>query len=195
MILDLPKCAEQGSRCSLSLVFTFLACLKMTQKWTSKWSPLRPEISARLLLGPPRNDFCSLFCASELKLKHVSKMCRIGRRFGGLEAGGSTMVSPSNLHRISIESPSNLHGISIESPWNLHRISIESPSRKHRLRSDEDPYIYTRCLESEGLSLRSRSLKHQIWARIEDGGYPARSTAEGVGGLNTYPSHGMLGAV
>ena len=35
LILDLPKCAEQGSRCSLSLVLVLLACLKMTQKWTS----------------------------------------------------------------------------------------------------------------------------------------------------------------
>ena len=101
------------------------------------------------------------------------------------------MVSPSNLHRISIESPWNLHGISIESPWNLHGISMESPSRKHRLRSDEDPYIYTRCSESEGLSLRSESLKHQIKERIGDGGYPARSTAEGVGGFSISKPQGM----
>ena len=85
--------------------------------------------------------------------------------------------------RSTIESPWSLHGLSIESPSNLHGLSIESPSRKHRLHSDEDPYIYTRWSESEDLSFRSRSLKHQIWARIEDGGYPARSTAEGVGGL------------
>ena len=71
----------------------------------------------------------------------------------------------------------------IESPWSLHGLSMVSPWRKHRLRSDEDPYIYTRWSESEGLSLRSRSLKHQIEDRIEDAGYPARSTAEGVGGL------------
>ena len=136
LILDLPKCAEQGSRCSLSLVLTFLACFKMAQKWTSKWSPLRPKVSARLLLGPPRNDFGSFLEASELKLKNVSKICRIGSRFGGLEAGGPTVEAPSNLHRISIESPWNLHRISIESPSNLHRISIE----EHRSRSDEDPY-------------------------------------------------------
>ena len=81
--------------------------------------------------------------------------------------------------------PWSLHGLSMVSPWNLHGISIESPWRKHRLRSDEDPYIYTRCSESEGLSLRSESLKHQIKERIEDGGYPARSTAEGVGGFRS----------
>ena len=72
-------------------------------------------------------------------------------------------------------------GLSMVSPWSLHGLSIESPSRKHRLRSDEDPYIYTRCSESESLSLRSESLKHQMKERTEDAGYPARSTAEGVG--------------
>ena len=106
-----------------------------------------------------------------MKLKNVSKICRIEGRFGGLEAGGSTMVSPSNLH-----------GISIESPWNLHGISIEETSTLQR-RGPLHIYIYTRCSESEGLSLRSESLKHQIKERIEDGGYPARSTAEGVGGF------------
>ena len=130
-ILDPPKCAEEGSRCSLSLVFTCLACFKMTQKWTSEWTPLRPKISARLLLGASRATWGSHFCASELMLKNVSKMYRNGSRF----------ESPSSLRRISVESPSNLH----------------------RLLSDEDPYIYTRCSESEGLSLRSGSLKHQIW--------------------------------
>ena len=129
LILDLPKCAEQGSRCSLSLVFTCLACLKMTLKWTSKRSPLRLKISARLLLGPPRNDLGSVFCASELKLKHVSKMYRNEGRFSDLEAGHPTVKAPWSLW----------------SPSNLHRISMESPWRKHRLRSDEDPYIYTRC--------------------------------------------------
>ena len=29
LILDLPECAEQGSRCSLSLVFTFLTCFEI----------------------------------------------------------------------------------------------------------------------------------------------------------------------
>ena len=29
LILELPKCAEQGSRCSLSLVFTFLTCFEI----------------------------------------------------------------------------------------------------------------------------------------------------------------------
>ena len=29
LILDLPKCAEQGSRCSLSLVFTFLTSFEI----------------------------------------------------------------------------------------------------------------------------------------------------------------------
>ena len=72
---------------------------------------------------------------------------------------------------------------SMVSPWSLHGLSMVSPSSLHRLRSDEDPYIYTRWSESEDLSFRSRSLKHQIWARIEDEGYPARSTAEGVGGF------------
>ena len=95
---------------------------------------------------------------------------------------------------LSIVSPSNLHGLSMVSPWNLHRISMVSPSRKHRLRSDEDPYIYTRCSESEGLSLRSESLKHQIKERIGDGGYPARSTAEGVGGFGCRAVGHFLGS-
>ena len=112
LILDFPKCAEQGSRCSLSLVFTSWACPKMTQKWTSNWSPLRPKISARLLLGPLRKDFGSLFCVSELKLKNVSKMYRIGGRFDGLEAG----ARPTKHHRISKVSPWNLHGTSMVSP-------------------------------------------------------------------------------
>jgi hypothetical protein len=124
LILDPPKCAEEGSRCSLSLVFTFLAFLKMTQKWTSKWTPLRPKISDRPLLGASRTIWGSHFCASELMLKNVSEMYRNDGRFGDLEAGcptgeapSNTMESPSNLHRI----PLNLHGISIESPSNLHR--------------------------------------------------------------------------
>ena len=137
LILDLPECAEQGSRCSLSLVFTFLACFEIAQKWTPKWTFLRPKIAARHHLGASRTPWGSHFCASELKLKNVSKMCRIGGRFGGLEAGCPTIEAPWSVHRISIES--------------LYRTSIE----EHRLRSDEDPYIYTRCLESEGLSLRS----------------------------------------
>ena len=128
MILDLPKGAEQGSRCSLSLVFTFLACCKMTQKWTSKWSPLRPRISARLLLGPPRNDFCSFLEASELKLKHVLKMCRNELALVTWRPG----VRPSKHHRISIVSPWSLHRISIEYPWSLHRISIEETSTSQR---------------------------------------------------------------
>ena len=137
MILDLPKHAEQGSRCSLSLVFTFLTCLKMTQKWTSKWSPLRPKISARLLLGLPRNDFGSLFCASELKLKNVSKMCRNGVVLVVCRPGvrpwslhGLSMVSPSNLHRISMVSPWSLHRISIEFPWSLHQGNIDSAATR-----------------------------------------------------------------
>ena len=117
LILDPPKCAEEGSRCSLSLVFTFLAFLKMTQKWTSKWTPLRPKISDRPLLGASRTTWGSHFCASGLKLKNVSKMCRNGSRFGGLEAGCPTGEAPSNT---------------MESPWNLHRISMESPSNLHR---------------------------------------------------------------
>ena len=32
LILDPPKCAEEGSRYSLSLVFTFLAFLEITHK-------------------------------------------------------------------------------------------------------------------------------------------------------------------
>ena len=128
LILDPPKCAEEGSRCSLSLVFTFWAFLKMTQKRTSKWTPLRPKISDRPLLGASRTTWGSHFCASGLKLKNVSKMCRNGSRFGSLEAGCPTGEAPWNLHGISMESPWNLHGISIESPsntmespWNLHR--------------------------------------------------------------------------
>ena len=35
--------------------------------------------------------------------------------FGDPEAGGPTMVSPWNLHGISIESPWNLHGGNIDS--------------------------------------------------------------------------------
>ena len=128
LILDPPKCAKEGSRYSLSSIFTFLAYLKITQKWASKWTPLRPKISARPLLGPPRSDFGRHFCASELKLKHVLKMCRNESRFGGVEAGCPTVEAPWNLHRISMESPSHLHGISMESPWS-----------KHRLRSDEGP--------------------------------------------------------
>ena len=53
----------------------------------------------------------SHFCASELKLKNVSKMYRNGSRFDGLEAGCPT----------------------VESPWNLFE--------EHRSRSDEDLYI------------------------------------------------------
>ena len=123
MILDLPKCAEQGSRCSLSLVFTSWACPKMTQKWISKWSPLRPKVSARLLLGPLRKDFGSFLRALELKLKHVSKMYRNESRFGGLEAGCPTVEAPWNLHGISIED----HGISIE-----YGISMEEASTPQR---------------------------------------------------------------
>ena len=114
LILDLPKCAEHGSRCSLSLVFTFLACFEIAQKWTPAWTFLRPEIAARHHLGASRTPWGSHFCASELKLKNVSKMYRIGCRFGGLEAGCPTVVSPSNLHGLSMVSPSNLHRISIE---------------------------------------------------------------------------------
>ena len=136
LILDTPKCAEEGSRCSLSLVFTFLAFLKMIQKGISKWTPLRSKISERPLLGASRTTWGSHFCASELMLKNESKMYRNDGRFGPLEAW-----VPNRTNR----------RISIESPWNLHRISIE----EHRLRSDEDPYIYTKCFESEGLSLRS----------------------------------------
>ena len=84
LILDLPKCAEQGSRCSLSLVFPFLACFKITQKWTSKWIALRPKISDRPLLGPSRTTWCCHFCASELKLKNTAEMCRNEGRFAGL---------------------------------------------------------------------------------------------------------------
>ena len=39
LILDTPKCAEQGSRCSLSLVFTFLAFLKTAQKMDPEMTP------------------------------------------------------------------------------------------------------------------------------------------------------------
>ena len=149
-------------------MFKLWACLRTDRKWNSNLTFLRSKISARPLVGPPRSDFGRRVCASKLKLKNVSKMCRIGGRFGGLKAGCPTVVSP----------------------WSLHGLSMVSPWRKHRLRSDEDPYIYTRCSESEGLSLRSRSWKHQIKDRIEDGGYPARSTAEGVGGyLMWHPSH------
>ena len=132
-ILDPPKCAKEGSRYSLSSIFTFLACLKITQKWTSKWTPLRPKISARPLLGPPRSDFGRHVCASELKLKHVLEMCRNEGRFGGLEAGCPTMENPSSLHRKSIENPSS-----------LHRGSNDSAATRA-------PYRYTRWSESAGL--------------------------------------------
>ena len=39
LILDLPKCAEQGSRCSLSLVFILLACLKITYHQAVSFMP------------------------------------------------------------------------------------------------------------------------------------------------------------
>ena len=121
LILDLPKCAEEGSRCSLSLVLTFWAFLKMTPKWTSKWTPLRPKISAGPLLGAPRSDFGNHFCASELKLKNELKMHRKRVVLVIWRPG----ARPSKIHRISMESPWNLHRISIESPSNLHRGSID----------------------------------------------------------------------
>ena len=135
LILDLPECAEQGSRCSLRLVFTFLTCFEIACKLISKLTFLRLKIAAGSHMGASRTTCGSHFCASELKLKNVSKMYRIGSRFDGLEAGCPTIEAPSNLHRISIESPSNLYRICMESPSNLHR----SPSSKHRLRSDEGP--------------------------------------------------------
>jgi hypothetical protein len=157
LILDPPKCAEEGSRCSLSLVFTFLAFLKMTQKRTSKWTPLRPKISDRPLLGASRTIWGSHFCASELMLKNVSEMYRNDGRFGDLGAGCPTGEAPSKTiedHRRpskTIENPWNLHGISMESPSNLHGISIESPWSFHRIRSEQDPPINTRWSESAGL--------------------------------------------
>ena len=114
LILDPPKCAEEGSRCSLSLVFTFWAFLKMTQKRTSKWTPLRPKISDRPLLGASRTIWGSHFCASELMLKNVSEMYRNDGRFGDLGAGCPTGEAPSKT---------------MENPWNLHGISMESPSK------------------------------------------------------------------
>ena len=60
----------------------------------------------------------------------VSKMCRNGSRFGDLEAGGPTMVSPWSLHGISMESPWNLHRISMESPSNLHGGNIDSAATR-----------------------------------------------------------------
>ena len=77
-----------------------------------KWTPLRPKISGRPLLGASRTTWGSHFCASELMLKNVSKMYRNDGRFGDLGAGCPTVEAPSNLHGISIK----LHGISIESP-------------------------------------------------------------------------------
>ena len=77
-------------------------------------------------------------------------------------------VRPWSLHGLSIEFPSNFHGLSME--------ETSTPQRRGPL------HIY-QMLGIRGLSLRSESLKHQIKERIEDGGYPARSTAEGVGGI------------
>ena len=39
LILDLPKCAEQGSRCSLSLVFTFFGISQNDSKMDLKMEP------------------------------------------------------------------------------------------------------------------------------------------------------------
>ena len=72
--------------------------------------------------------------------------------------------------------------ITIESPWNLRGISMESPSNLHRIHSERDPYINTRWSDSEGPSSRYRGLMHQIWDGMVVPGYPARSTAKGVGG-------------
>ena len=121
LILDLPECAEQCSRCSLSLVFTFWACFEIAQKWTPKWTFLKPKIAARPHLGASRTTWGCHFCASELKLNNLSKMCRNEGCFGGLEAGCPTVVSPWSLHRISMVSP-----------WSLHRISIEETSISQR---------------------------------------------------------------
>ena len=39
LILDLPKCAEQCSRCSFSLIFTFRSCLKNDTNMDLKMDP------------------------------------------------------------------------------------------------------------------------------------------------------------
>ena len=93
-----------------------------------------------LLLEASRNNVGSNFCTSELRLKNVSKKYRNDSRFGNLEA------------------------------WVPDRqISIEYPSKVYLLHSDQDPYMYARCSDSEGPSLRSGSLKHQIWdGMVED---------------------------
>ena len=44
-VLDPPKCAQEASRCSLSSIFTISACLKMSQKWSPKWTLLSSKIS------------------------------------------------------------------------------------------------------------------------------------------------------
>ena len=80
-VLDPPKCAQEASRCSLSSIFTFSACLKMGQKWTPKWTLLSSKISTWLLLRALGSDFGSHFWASESRLKNGSKKNRVGGAF------------------------------------------------------------------------------------------------------------------
>ena len=127
LILDLPECAEQCSRCSLSLFVTFLACFEIVQKWSPKWTFLRSKIAARPHLEASRTTWGYHFCASELKLNNLSKMCRNG---GVVLVVWRPGARPWSLHRISMVSPSNLHRISMVSPSNLHRGNIDSAATR-----------------------------------------------------------------
>ena len=83
---------------------------------------------------------------------------------------------------LSIESPWSLHRISMVSPWSLHRKSIENPSNLHGGNID---FTATRAPTMIGIrrtELQVSMPEASDLGRIEDGGYPARSTAEGVGG-------------
>ena len=78
-----------------------------------KWTFLRSKSSARPLLGPPRSDFGKNCCPSELKLKHVSEMCRNGIVLVIWRLG----ARPWRIHRIS---------------WNLRGISVDAASTPQR---------------------------------------------------------------
>ena len=112
-ILDLPECAEQCSRCSLSLVFTFWACFEIAQTWSPKWTLLRLKKSLLDLTWVLPGPLGVVIFVFQLKLnkcvENVSDWVSFWWSGGRVPDRRSTMVSPSNLHRISIESPWNLH--------------------------------------------------------------------------------------
>ena len=103
-ILDPPKGAQEGSRSSLRSMFTFSACLKIIQKWTSKWTFLRSKVSTTSLLGASRINLGNDFCTSELRLENMSRNYQHYCRFGDLGARVPTIENPWHLHGISIDS-------------------------------------------------------------------------------------------